>query len=664
MASKFSTSEVMTSQRSSTPSPLDQLVVYQSNTLRSIWSLLVAVLLLYTGTVFIYRLCFVEFRMDPDCQVTSSKEQHEPDSGWVTVDWIVTALFVVDLIVSFFFSYEDEFGLEVVSFKDCVKQYLRSTFWINALACVPESWATALLNAVWPNSSTGGANQALRLLRIQRLSRLTKVIRLARLRKLEQLSKLRAISKLLQMKSMRIINLCCVLLWVVHMLACGWYIVAAMHDNPCYTWTGRRGTLLEQGPFDQWWNSMYFVLTVFTTVGFGDMYPISNGEMVYVSIVMAIGAVVHSIIISEVIDIVTSRELVSIFVAHKSELVSMYTGVTDMRVEQAEELNSFVQSQAKNWMCTKYDKEEMTELITKHMSDELLEDLPDALFEGELMKNKFMMMNSLAPFPPRMPLILAMYLQQCHYNHLEVVYKTSEYSWNLFLVLKGVFGYIATPSPHGGLAADDEPPPKPRNNSKDLSAEARRREERRQKAAVANVMRTEDGLPFLLFAARSYFGHAELMLSQPRRCTARCESNEGGTCLSLHRNDLRKLSQEFPQVFATHHRLAAHHSVVRGVKQKSFFVGYKYQELAARTIQKFIKEELPRRLKLRLKKSPTDGLGKLVHDCEVDELLANADQDVVDKRINDKIHALQMSVSAILVHLDGKDTKGNAHSRI
>lgn len=67
-------------------------------------------------------------------------------------------------------------------------------------------------------------------------------------------------------------NFACTLFWFVHILACGWYLCAALHQDPSRTWVYRRqldsaGTLLvEESPEVQWINAMYFVLTVFTTV--------------------------------------------------------------------------------------------------------------------------------------------------------------------------------------------------------------------------------------------------------------------------------------------------------------------------------------------------------------------------------------------------------------
>lgn len=58
------------------------------------------------------------------------------------------------------------------------------------------------------------------------------------------------------------------LLWVVHVLASGWYICASLHDEPLDTWVMRRMVggddptpLADQNSFDRWLHSMYFVLT-------------------------------------------------------------------------------------------------------------------------------------------------------------------------------------------------------------------------------------------------------------------------------------------------------------------------------------------------------------------------------------------------------------------
>ena len=51
---------------------------------------------------------------------------------------------------------------------------------------------------------------------------------------------------------------------------------------------------------------MYFVFSVFTTVGFGDISAFTTGEIMYVTLTMMVGAIVHSLIVGQVLSEVTS----------------------------------------------------------------------------------------------------------------------------------------------------------------------------------------------------------------------------------------------------------------------------------------------------------------------------------------------------------------------
>ena len=81
------------------------------------------------------------------------------------------------------------------------------------------------------------------------------------------------------------------LMWLVHLSACGLYLVASLHEEPLNTWVYRRtvsddDTLMNSSPVTQWLTSMYFVITVITTVGFGDMSAYTSPEIVYIILMM------------------------------------------------------------------------------------------------------------------------------------------------------------------------------------------------------------------------------------------------------------------------------------------------------------------------------------------------------------------------------------------
>ncbi|CAE7249614.1 Kcnh7, partial [Symbiodinium pilosum] len=201
---------------------------------------------------------------------------------------------------------------------DCLPRiwyrYATGSFVVNCLASLPDQAAGEMMKAI--SGSEGGdtsAHQAARTMRLQRASRLFRLARIGRLAKLTAMKSSPLWKWLQTLRGVRIINVLVGLFFSVHLLACGWYMCASLHADVETTWLARRyvdadGTknlLDESDPGLQWLHAMYFILTVFTTVGFGDIAAVTPGEIFYVVLTFLIGAVVHSIIIGEVIAAVT-----------------------------------------------------------------------------------------------------------------------------------------------------------------------------------------------------------------------------------------------------------------------------------------------------------------------------------------------------------------------
>merc|ERR1719460_2842883 len=64
--------------------------------------------------------------------------------------------------------------------------------------------------------------------------------------------------------------------------------------------------LIDEEPPMQWITAVYLVLTIFTTVGFGDIFPVHIPELAYVMFLELLGTVVQSVIVSEMIQILTN----------------------------------------------------------------------------------------------------------------------------------------------------------------------------------------------------------------------------------------------------------------------------------------------------------------------------------------------------------------------
>jgi len=596
-------------------------VVHESSRCRSLWNLLISLLLAYTATIFLYRICFIEFNINRD----QGENGSDSTSGWETFEVVVNSVFWVDLFANFFFSYRDPLGHEVDSLRLIGRHYLAGYFAVNLIACVPEEVVQALVMALTAGNLdrdfTG--NQALRVWRLQRVSRLARLARLMRLAKLASFKPSNRIWLWIQgLRGVRILNNAVGLIWVAHLLACGWYLCAALHEDARDTWVYRRDVyghspvldmqpLLEQDAFEQWVHSFYFVLTVFTTVGFGDISATTTGEIIYVCFTMVVGTVVHSIIISEVISIVTKVDDAELYRDKQSELVEAFADHTELGAEQRKMMTDWVTWNAKSWVTSRYDREEMKHLITgKCIPRWILGQLPANLFGGRLLQNQFLTFRfGLCEMPPRLPLLLAMAFSRTHFEAGEIVYQVHDFPFNLFLVLDGIFANVARPTRQGGVDENDNCDMIMDEQVSDDTAAVEVQVQGTQSMAMwfqpsmrkltenmavepckSEHPRTSTRLyPYRLYGRNNYFGDFGLLESCPRRATVRCESDNGGSTLVLHKNDFHRIAEEFPQFAAGWRHEARRREGLRCRQLARLSCGMTIRHLAATRIQQWMR---------------------------------------------------------------------------
>jgi hypothetical protein len=364
----------------------NRFVLTESNTFRKYWEPFVTLLLVYTSTVFPYKLCFLDFML--------VEEGTDPPTyaALEVISTIVDVGFWADLVISFAMSYKvDDEGTEVTQMSLIVLNYMKSTFWLNLIACLPPEAFAPLIEAMVSGDTMGGnVNQVTRFTRLQRMSRLvrlTRVVRLVRILKfLKVMMDSEVVKQASKSKGVRVMNLITALFWTVHLLACFWYLIASVESTCCThrsnTWVGRRG-ILDEGDGLQWLHSMYFVLTVVTTVGFGDIHAVTELEIIYVFITMLVGAVWHSIIVSEVINTVMVEDEITVARKKKKDLISAYAQHAELDDECLEELHKWADSTES--IVKEYDRNEMRKLLTSgSIPRNLLGDIPKHLFMGRL----------------------------------------------------------------------------------------------------------------------------------------------------------------------------------------------------------------------------------------------------------------------------------------
>lgn len=105
---------------------------------------------------------------------------------------------------------------------------------------------------------------------------------------------------------------------LAHLCACGFYMCASFHNadrEETWVWQDRVDDpnvqpLVERPPAAHWNRSLFFIFTVFTTVGFGNVAPFTPVETTFTIFLMLIGACVNAIVVSEVLGVVSKQNAV------------------------------------------------------------------------------------------------------------------------------------------------------------------------------------------------------------------------------------------------------------------------------------------------------------------------------------------------------------------
>lgn len=583
------------------------VILTEDSYIRRIWNMIVLFLLLYTATYFPFQLCFIDLQVNQEMQATQGMLDRP-------LDFVVNCLFYVDLVLNFFLSYKNSKGHEVIDLKLTARNYLRTYFVPNLVACIPPQ----LIEAIAAADVRADILEVTRFSRLQRMSRLARLVRLIQLSKLIRfLDESPMVTQFRNLRGVRIINLFCMLSWVAHMVCCGWYLCAALQTSVPYqdTWLGMRivdssggnlvfkgdGTL--QSPEVQWLHSFYFVLTVFTTVGFGDMSAFTEAEIGYVCFTMLLGAIVNSIILNEVISTLTRLDENSTRVQQQMQVVQDFSEHCNL----ARPLRKQLVRWARENRAEKhgFDRAWMRELLTNgSMPIRLVGQLPSAIFSGKLVRNRFLSVCSRKfqhGLPPRFYMLLALQLDILDFEKDQMVYHCHDQAFSIYLVLKGVFASVALPSPEGGVIENVDflaDVMELLKNAKTRSTEQSWRSwlfrGGRSFGTFSSFL--EDDIlerpkmlrlsPFLLHCEGSYFGDIEVLATPPlqRLSSVRCE-REGGKLLQLHKDKLQRLLKDFPDCLSAWLTQARRHAQKRSTKLRTLTTPMDIMDLAKRDIQ-------------------------------------------------------------------------------
>ncbi|KAA8492505.1 Potassium voltage-gated channel protein eag [Porphyridium purpureum] len=252
---------------------------------RRVWDVLILCLMVFLSTVYVFEVCF------------SAANSISSPVIWIGIP--ISVLFFVDLVLNFFTGYVRLDGIVETDLDVVAKHYLRSWFMIDLIAAIP--WS--LIAFAGEPSSFPTVYSIPAMLHLVKMLKAEKVARHFQME--EKVTWLEVRFKINQ-ALVKIVSVLCLVSLVVHWIACLFYFAAVVQPLGTATWVTEFGGI-EWKQVSLWIYyevALYFSVYTVTTIGLGDIFPVSVNERIYVIVAMFCGAAIWALILSSLSGLV------------------------------------------------------------------------------------------------------------------------------------------------------------------------------------------------------------------------------------------------------------------------------------------------------------------------------------------------------------------------
>lgn len=371
------------------------------------WSKFMTILLIYTAFVTPYRVSFVEIE----------------DMSWTIVEYVVSTFFFCDFIINCNLAYYDSEKSLVFQRKRILYNYLFGWMIPDIFACLPFSLIFE------QNKQYNSLVRVARIPRLYRLFKITKLFRMAKMMKNRgKIFKHVNVLLKISMAFERIFWFVFTYLILVHLVTCLWVFVGKF-DMTSINWI-HIGGYEDEPEEDLYVISLYWTVTTFTTVGYGDIVATNISEKLFTIIVMTIGIIFYSYSVSSLTNVLSNLD------SKKSKLKNQLITLDQINKEYS--LNRSFHLQLTKAL-------EFISRRSKHGIEEFVRDLPGALgnnvlivaYEKILSENVFFEKKStdfVAWVAPR--------LKFCRIEPNEVIYTEDDYATQMYFITHGAVEFV------------------------------------------------------------------------------------------------------------------------------------------------------------------------------------------------------------------------------
>ena len=252
----------------------------------TIWNIIILLLMIYTGLIMPYRICFTE----------------NDTTFWRAFETTIDFIFIFDILINLNLGYKNEENEYITNRFMIFKNYLCGWFFIDIISSLPQ-------NLIFPNNNLKTGAQLVKLVKLTKLNRLIRFFRLIKVvRFLKKISFFNTFFEFVQLNYgvSQLIIFMLFLLLISHLIACLWYFIPKFFDEEFY-WVVQTHRI-DDSNFEKYLLSLYWTLATVFTVGFGDIHAYNEIENVFSIIWMVFGVVFVSIIIGTLSSIIANSE--------------------------------------------------------------------------------------------------------------------------------------------------------------------------------------------------------------------------------------------------------------------------------------------------------------------------------------------------------------------
>ncbi|CAK4674261.1 unnamed protein product [Aphanomyces euteiches] len=270
----------------------DLYVLHPQDTIVVNWQVVVVAAIIYSTFMVPYEIGF-----DVD-----------PVAEGLYLDYLVDAVFGVDIASTFRLAYHNAERVLVCDTKTIAKTYLKGWFVIDVISTVPiDSIGSYFL---------GSSNKVLKSTKLLRIFRVARLFKLARLLKIGKVFKRIRESVQLSPSMERLLKLITIMVCFGHWCACSFHWIMLFEEElGLRTWCTDYFFPQDEDPGacsfrvpveDRYVTAMYWAFTTMTTVGYGDIKPFkfSVAELLFAVICLMVNSTVYAYIVSGFIDVI------------------------------------------------------------------------------------------------------------------------------------------------------------------------------------------------------------------------------------------------------------------------------------------------------------------------------------------------------------------------